>query len=711
MSYNDRPLEEQRSPSNANPNGAVGGLIQSPDINRSGDPTQHAVRDISMAREIVRTLQQACRNRSITNARIQAKINSERPYEQKQLEAEGLGWRNNFSTRPMSSILEKIFPRFVQAIAGLKYVTNSSLSDKWENSVEKSELFRKAITDCIRGRAGWQTLIEDIAFTNSLYGHAVVAWLNEVSWWPKTFQQDESFVTDGCKQRPEFAQVVVLKQTFLPHELFEEISDRESAEDVGWNIKATIEAINNASPSQIRDMLGNGGTIESWYENARRELSLGVSYMGGASVIAVYNLLTVEVTGKVSHYRLAGEKLDMIFHRDDRFASPQDCLAFYAFERGNGTLHGSKGLGRQIYELAGMMDRARNEIVDRAILSGKMMVQGDPKRLHTFRMSVIGSMVIIPNGWEVLQQRVDGDIEPFLRLDAYFAMLIDQLVGNVSPPQMATQGEAFRSPAAWNLLAAREEESKDAKIVRFMENFVSMIQTMQRRICDPDVVDDDAKDLQKKLLERMTRKELDEISKQPVAGTVRDLTPLQRQMIVAIAAEKQGNPLFNQRALQIEDLTARMDAQFAERVLLPVEDPTEEKEQQRLQLFEIALLSSAQPVPISPRDNQIIHLKTLLPVIEQAAGQIMSGQLTTEVLEAMIKHAQEHVNMAVGQGVPKDDPTLQQAQDLVKNAAQAINQLKEVDAQAAALQEQSGGYDSQHPDLAPQAPPEQQPIQ
>lgn len=693
MAFNDRPLVEKKGASLPTQSGDYAkGLISSPAINSDGEPTAHSIRDIGQAREVVNTIIQASRKRTIINSRIMAKINAERPYDSVKLEAEGLGWKQNFTTKPLEGIVSKVAPRFVQAVNGLKYLTDSSLSSKWDNHVEKTEKFREEISKCIRGRQGWPTLIESTAFNNALFGHAILAWLDEYTWFPKSFGQDEAFTNDGTRQLPEWAQVVVLKETFLPHELYAHIKNREAAETAGWNIQKTIDAINNASPTQIRDRLNVGGTIEAWYQNAIRELTIGASYMAGASVITVYSLLAAEVTGKVSHYRLAGEKMEEVFSRDDRFDSPQDCLAFFSYERGNGTLYGSKGIGRNVYELAGMLDRTRNEIVDRSILSGKTVVQGEIKRLHTFKMSVVGATCIIPNGWNVLEQRIDGNIEPFLRLDAYFNSLIDSLVGNLSTPAIGGQGEAFRSPAAWNLLAQREEEGKDFRIARFMEQFVRLVQTMQRRICREDTVDDDAKAVQERLLEIMTREELDELAQTPVAGTVADLTTQERQMIVALVQEKKGNPLYNARQLELEDLTARLNPEFANRVLLPVNDPSEEAEQSRLQMLEITLLSAGQQVPISPRDNDEIHLSILLPTAQQLAGHIQDGQFHTESLEAMLSHITAHVNSAISKGTPKEK--LKDAMDLVKKAGPAIAQLKQLDQQAQALAATSQAHDA-----------------
>jgi len=633
----------------------LGSLIQSPKINSAGKPTQRSIRDIGMARDVVNTIISASRKRAIVNSRILAKYNAERPYDAHQLKSEGLGWRSNFTTKPLPSLIEKVAPRFVAVVDGLKYFTNASLGNQWEGSQEKTEKFRSAITKTIRARKGWRTLLEDIAFDDALFGHTIVAWLDEFSWFPKHFKQDESFVADGTKADPRWAQVVVLKEVFLPHELFAQISPGiEAAKDAGWDLTETRNAINQASPAQLRDRLNVGGTLETWYQNALRELTIGASYMAGNNVIVVYTLLAREVNGKVSHYRMAGTEMANIFSREDRFPSMEDCLSFYSFQKGNGTLHGSKGIGRDIYELAGMIDRTRNEVVDRLIMSGKTLVQGDIRRIHTFKMSVVGSTVIVPTGWNVLEQKMDGNVDGFLKLDAYFKQLANELIGSTSTPQPGLGGEDMRSPAAWNLLAQREEESRDVRITRFLAQFTDTIQTMQRRLCDPDTSEDDAKEMQKELLAIMGREELDELAGNPVAGTVTDLTPLQRQLVVSISQEKRGNPLYNQRQLEVEDLSARMDSDFALRVLLPDNDPTEQAEQNRQQQMELVLLTQGQPVPVSPRDNHLIHLGVMMPAAEQTAAQIMQGQAPAALLETMVAHINEHYTQAKQQGVKQE---------------------------------------------------------
>jgi hypothetical protein len=694
--------------------GTLGGLVQSPALNSEGEPTRRAVRDVGMAQNILSTLSAANSDRHTVASRIMAKYNAERPYNTQKLKEDGMAWRSNFTTKPLAQMIEKVAPRFVESVQGLKYLTNSQLSaEKFANAAEKSEKFQSRVTKLIRGKKGWVTLVEDISLDNALFGYTLAACLDQFSWFPQHFSFEEVFIPDGTKQHASKAQVAVLKEVYLPHELYEYIQDAEAAEAVGWNVPEAIEAINKASPAQLRDQLTSSTTQEIWYQHAQRELTVGASYIAGASVINIYTLLVREVTGKISHYRLSGDvaapnKSILIFEHPDRFNSMEDCMVFFSLQKGNKRLHGSKGIGRDIYELAGMQDRMRNEVVDRGILSGKTFVQGDFKQLHRFRMSVVGAMVIVPTGWNFIEQKVDGNIESFLKLDAYFQMLVDQLIGSVSPRTF--QGDRV-TKAEVDLYANREEEGKDAKIVRFLTQFTDMVGLMIRRLCDADTTDDEAKAFQKDLETFLTREEIDYLSQQPVAGTVMDLTPNQRQMVSAFCAEKRGNPLYNQRAIEVEDTTSRLGAEYVERLILKEGDPAETAEQQRSQLLELTLLSTGQPVPVSPRDNHLMHLDIIMPAAEGLAQEILQGNATTPALEAIITHISEHVNFAMQQGADKE--ALKPAMDLVKNAGPILAQMKLMDQQAEQLAAgapgsvpgDEGGALSAPPEGPPQAAP------
>jgi hypothetical protein len=436
------------------------------------------------------------------------------------------------------------------------------------------------------------------------------------------------------------------------------------------------------------------------YEDLVREANVGFSHEAGALVVTVWHILAQEISGKVSHYIFTengevkpgfqGEKKggdgETLFEREDQFESMDMALAFFSFQQGNGKLHGSKGIGREIYSMAAQLDRARNEVVDRLNLAGKIIIQGDEKALKRFKMTVVGNALLIGQGFQVLDRKLDPAVDPFLSLDAFLTGLLDQIAGSTTPKVL--EGERV-TKAAVDLLAGREEESRDNIIGRFMNQFAGLVSTMQKRAVDSNTDDEDAKVMQKALLQIMTRKEMEELANQPVAETVKDFTEIQRQQVVLVAQEARGNPLYNQKEIERRKLVAILGDEFATAVLLPDEDPTVMAEQTRLQMFELDLITrQGTQIPVSPRDNHMVHLQVLMPALEQAAQAVAQQPDAVPILKAMGTHASAHVQAAEASGVPKDQ--LAPVQETLNKLGQVMQQLEQL-AQAEQATRQAQG--------------------
>lgn len=694
------------------------GAINPPNLSSGLKPRCRAIKDAKQARSIISTLETASRERNLKNSRIMAKYNSEKPYTTSELQAEGLSWKSNFTTKPLPMLIDKVAPRFVKTLNAAKYLTNSALPDGVPGNSVKTEAFRDAITKLIRAKPGWESLIAEVAQENALFGFTSVAWLDEFHWFPKHFRQDQFFVPTGTKQLATSCQVCALKETFLVHELFDLIVDKESATDAGWDVPNTVMAINRAMPENRRD---KGQTWERVYEDLVREANVGFSHEAGALVVTVWHMLAQEITGKVSHYIFTengelnkggfqGEKKggdgETLFEREDQFESMDMALAFFSFQQGNGKLHGSKGIGREIYSMAAQLDRARNEVVDRLNLAGKIVIQGDEKALKRFKMSVVGNALLIGQGYQVLDRKLDPAVEPFLSLDAFLTGLLDQIAGSTTPKML--EGERV-TKAAVDLLAGREEESRDNIIGRFMNQFAGFVSTMQKRAVDSNTDDKDAKEMQKKLLLVMTRKEMEQLANNPVAETVKDFTEIQRQQVVLVAQEARGNPLYNQKEIERRKLVAILGDEFATAVLLPDEDPTVQAEQSRLQMFELDLITrQATQIPVSPRDNHMVHLSVLMPALEQAAQTVAQQPDAVPILKAMSEHAAAHVQSAEASGTPKDQ--LAQVQDTLNKLGAVMQQLEQLaQAEQATRQAQGVVESGQADDMLPPAAAEPAP--
>lgn len=647
------------------------GAVSQPGLSTSLKPKRRAIKDAKQAENIITSLEAASRDRNIKNARIMAKYNSEKPYTTEALTAEGLAWKSNFTTKPLPMLIDKVAPRFVKAVEGVKYYTNSALSDEVEGSAVKTESFRREITKTVRAHPDWSNFCNDLAQENALFGFAAVAWQDEFHWMPKFFRQDHFFLPSGTKQSPKGTQVVALQEPLLLHELFELIEDKKAAETRGWDVQETVKALNEATPLNRRSQ---HTAWERIHEDMIRESNLGLSFEAGPRAVVVWHLLATEIDGKVSHYILLDKSFKVLFTNEDQYDSMADALGLFCFQQGNGTVHGSKGIGRELYAMAGILDRSRNEVVDRLNLAGKIIIQGDDKALRRFKMSVVGNAILIGQGYNISEREIESGVEPFLKLDEFLTALLDQMAGATTPKVF--EGERV-TKAQVEFFAQREEETRDSIIARFLTQFARMMTTIQKRLCDKNTDDEDAKEMQKRLLKIMSREELDELSKQPVAETVRDYTELKRQQIVAIATEARGNPLYNQKELELQKVTAQVDEEFAKKILLPDEDPTVQAEQSRLQSLELLLIiGQGSEVPVSPRDNHEVHLQVLMPVMEATAQQAVSDPNAVQTLHALLAHAETHYNAALQGGVSKD--ALKPVEEILSKLRASMDQLNQL---------------------------------
>jgi hypothetical protein len=661
--------------------------INSPGLStKTLKPKRRAISDIDHVARVVDNLQQARRYQNEKNGRIQAKLNSERPYEDASLKAEGLGYKSNFSTKPMSTTVAKVASRLTKAIQKAKYLTSSALPDSIPDAKAKTELFRLEITNCIRRWPGWFTFLNDVATENSTFGWTTATWFDKSTWHPEHFRQDRAFLPDATKQGENSVQFGAFLQYVFPHELVPFIEDREAAELAGWQIDNVVDTINTARPPTIPSPQGAPYTDFRKYEDAIRESSATLSLLNGAKQCMLWHVPVTEIDGQISYYIMDGMSRKCLFKGEDRFSGIKDCLGLISFEQANGTLMGSKGIGREIYELSNILDRARNETVDRLQMAGKVWIQGDEAAIDRFELTVLGNIAIIPTGFTVQQVKIETGTKDFIELDQLLTGLLDQIAGSVSPQKF--EGDRV-TKAAVDLFAERDEEKRDDVTTRFVQLFANnVIGTIQRKICSSECRDEDAIATRKKLLEYMPKEELDEIANQPALQTLEDYTQSDAQRLVLLAQEKRNDPLYDHAKLEHMAVSAAFSTELADNVLLPQNDPTDQNLNIRTQLLECDLLQQNIPMPVVATDNHKVHIAILQEVMKPLAAK--AGKLDPQALNkclTFIKHWEDHMDM-LQQGATSKQDLAPMLKDLHTVAAQ----LGKIKAQVAhAAQQHAAG--------------------
>ena len=621
--------------------------------------------------------------RNTQNSRITAKLAAERPWDPEELKQAGLAWKSNFTTRPLNTLVSKVEARFPRAIASARYLTSASLPPTAENADEKSNYFRQELTDFLRGFSGWVDLIESLSHENVLFGWTVGAALDEDDILPRPFRQDQVFVPTGTRQRVEGFSQIVFRVDKTPHEAYEMLVSANAAaedpelSDQRWDRQRLAEAINNALPDNVRAKSSAGESARSLVDLQRQLSSIGTA--GGQRKVVFYHVLAVELTGKVSHYILDSER-KQLFSQLDRWDSMAEVVHPFAMEYGDGTLHSSKGVGRTAYAFAAVMDRARNDVVDRLQLSGKIIVKVPDNNRERFKMAVVGNMIQLNQDATVEKVTIDSNVESSIQVDAYLRGLLDEMTGSVSP--RAFEGRDRVTNAEVNLLTSREGERVDDVLSRWLQQAGDMVTAVQRRIARSE--SPAAMTFKAKLAERLTPEEIEYLLAQPALRVVEDLSERERADILVASTEQAGNPLVDQHKLLFEKLSAQVSPAFAKRVVLPANDPTVQSEQVRLQRLEIISLSQGIPIPVSPRDNHVVHLTELMQPMAATSNAVLQDPSQEATAMAMIQHVKEHAAMLGKAQVPPEVQALISATEQLEKAL--VEAKVQADAPAAAPQ-------------------------
>jgi hypothetical protein len=693
-------------------------------VNKDTLQVKRTFKDAAQAHSAYRRLKQQNVERNRKNQLIQKKLNNEPPYAAKKLESMGQNWRSNRPTGFLSTMVSRIQPPFRQVIEQATTLTFSKYPVEGVDAENKTKVFREEVTKCIRGWSGHDDIVAQVVHENTTFGFCGLCWDDLRDWKPEFLRQDYTFFSIETPQEVDATPIWARKRRYQIAELLPVLEDPQMAAMAGWHIKNLIKSINNAIPA--------GRTLDSdddarRYEDWIREGSYGASYENDAKYVELGELLVKEPHGKISRFLFDDKSGDEICTQIDRYNAMSECLALFAIEIGNGNLMGSRGAGRDLYNTHIAVDKARNLVVDNVYLKGMLLLKKGPNaKAGAAPLTVHHPICYIAEGYEVIPQNLPADVDDFLRLDQFISGLAEIQVGTFLPGMpMEAQG-SNRTASEVNRVAAIENQLREGILMRWTKQYSKAVERMQRGICHPehvkaaaelktrldiarqmvpsatwatrevvDAFDRSVMDLPSFLVPFEIPEHLDEdaifcclnmlernlppadillMAYSPAEELLPDTQAQDNAMLDLMIQRYMGNPQVNQDELLKLDWSRKMGESIANQVILP-KDQVEALaiEATRQQIIELQSIIAGQDVPVSPRDNDIVHLDTmaqkLMPLIEQAPA----GALPPEMVSPFMK-ALQHFMMHIGQAEAKGANS-QQVTQYKQAAKQAFDHL------------------------------------
>ena len=688
--------------------------LKNPSPNDSGDivnPDTLAVRrtfrDAAQAHSAYRRLKQQNTERNRKNQLIQKKLNNEPPYAQKKLESMGQNWRSNRPTGFLSTMVSRIQPPFRQVIEQTPTLTFSKYPGQGVDAEQKTKVFREEITKCIRAWRGHDDLVAQVVHENTTFGFTALTWDDVRDWKPEFLRQDYTFFSIETPQEVDATPIWARKRRYQVAELLPVLEDPELSALAGWHIENLVKAINNATP--VGRSLNSDDDARR-YEDWMREGSYGASYENDAKYVDLGELLIKEPNGKISRYLFDDKSGDEICTQLDRYNKMSDCLALFAIEIGSGSLMSSRGAGRDLYNTHIAVDKARNLVVDNVYLKGMLLLKKGPTAKAGIPPLVVSHPVAyISEGYEVIPQAVPSDVEDFLSLDQFISGLAEIQVGTFLPGEAIGRSTRQKTASEVNRVAAIEGQIREGILMRWVKQYSKAVERMQRGICHPEHVTTAAKlktalDMVRQQVPHATWAKKEVIDAFEQAGvdvpsflvpfdvpshldeeavscclammernlppsdiilmafsTASELLPdnlAQEEAVLDLLIQRYtGNPAINQEELMKLDWSRKVGESIANSVILP-KDQVEALaiEATRQQIIELQSIVSGEEVPVSPRDNDLVHLQTMSQKLMPLISQVPPGSLPPELVQPFmraVQHFLAHADQAEKKGADK----------------------------------------------------------
>lgn len=682
-----------------------------------------SVKTIEHAWNICKAIEQNNRARAARTADIQAIHDGEPPRSASAKAEKGKSWQSNFSTLWLAGITGRVAQRFINASISQLSLTASRLPNAVDNAKNKSDLLQEKFTKLVRGWDGYVGLQNSIWIENVLQGYAYTLFLDPRTWKPTFIKQDRCFVPEGSGQHARDLQIIVAKMDYRLDEFLELFAwDEKSAEEVGYNIENCIYAANHAT---VYDPRGDA-TVTEYRKLADmiNEGVLGLTYTSsGARVVNTYLMMNREYDGKTSFWIVHRETGKLLRFSFKLFPNMQDASALFAFEPGNGCIHSSKGLGRKLGALSIAKELFRNGVLDNARMSGMLVLQMDSKDRSRVAPAIMSPFVMLDKSITVPQQQFPTPSEGYEKVDLATDGWAEQSTGAfIATNAVYDRTDVEKTATQAKIEAQQGAETADIQIRRGLDQLANLTQIQQLRAFSDDNIAAARKIFQKyqKNPASLTSETflshddfdgplmqcLVEIMQDPLEISDEEIK-IWRKSPTSIYAHAQdaavqagmqavgmkygpgtpGATSIDQQELVQRDIESMVGPELARKLVIPNIDQTVQAEAERLQIMEsVAMYTSGTPIPVSPRDNHLVHGATLVTLLKEQGVPALQNFAQTppqaqKAIELNINHLGEHLQFAIQLGQDKT-PIFKQIDDFYKGFKKDLVQVTQIAAEA-----------------------------
>lgn len=693
---------------------------------------RRAISDAGQAQKISDGIVQDDIGRDRRRASIQRALNGGAPYSSKTLEEKNQSHRFNVSFGYLEGACGRAYAPYLDLGLDEEFVAkiNADLPENKKNIIRDE--FVKAVRRWGKWGYHYNRLVQEVIN----FGYCTAVFPSPHSPWWYSARQREGLTFARSPNITADLDLFIWRRSYLIHELYDHVADKEAAEAAGWKIENVYNAMAAAAPDDYTQnrLIGNLQV----FEEAVRAAALYLSYGRGAKKVKVYHVYCAELDGKVtnwtvldtssSHKATAEPPSDnqiLLFYQEEQFKNMDEVVVRFDLEYGDGYWHGSKGLAQKLFSIHGAHDRLMNTGLDQTFRSGLGILQSANEKAHNANsLMVSNDFVFLPPDCKAEPGvKMPGLQQSFFSMDAALLASAVQRGGDVAPEAMGVERQEKTATQSTFDQASKQIITK-ANLKRWVPPLSNVIDKMLRRLLNAESGDPDAQVFVQRLTERgITPEDIQKIQKVEVFHTVEDVFGETKQNISYISDKYRGDPDINRIELKQREVGIWLGPQASLELVPGNQDELDALKASRLQILEISSILDGNTVPVSPSDLHKVHAQTIINYIKDDSDRLIAGQTSDrrtpndQDIVNVTGHAEEHIAMEGSKTGNRDsaralEASLKEVLDLRAKAVQ-FNQMQHAEAMETGIKTaliEDAQTPSVEPESQPAAPTPQEPA-
>lgn len=431
-------------------------------VNENGTAPDSRLRSASQAYEVAVELDRADNKRRLKRGRLYKAYNRFPPTKYSKLAKEGQDWHSNVNFGMLAFVVDNNQASFYDMLT--ERTEAAEIVTKKGNPKEKGEWSDLISTAFNQALERWDDFLlnqEQTILDMLLYGKGVEMWEDNDGFETRHVSSDEILVPDSTKINFANFDVVVVKWKYQLHELYEAIQDQDSAEDMGWNTEAVIEAMRwrrdkwkkRTNEDFLQDVKEGNITLTShlketvevyilYVKEFDKRISKHIVLRDYAPAFSLTRGATTPAQEDQAFINTVDEQ-GFLFTRTGMFEDYKQVFAVFIDNAGSGMWHNTPSLAEKIFVQCRQYDFAMNAVMDAIRINMSLILQGSTSEAtQKLKELVFGPFTIIPNDVTIAQHRLVLPTQEATQALQFLMLDMNRGIGNYRIHEKGSGGEA-----------------------------------------------------------------------------------------------------------------------------------------------------------------------------------------------------------------------------------------------------------------------------